>query len=98
MEYNKMIRDMLPGDQVEGYFALRTAQSRTSNSGKPFLAASVADRSGVIDAKAWDYAGPISAADEGKVVKIRGTVSEFRGRRSSPLSASVWPGRTTRWI
>ena len=79
MEYNKMIRDMLPGDQVEGYFALRTAQSRTSNSGKPFLAASVADRSGVIDAKAWDYAGPISAADEGKVVKIRGTVSEFRG-------------------
>ena len=79
MEYNKMIRDMLPGDQVEGYFALRTAQSRTSNSGKPFLAASVADRSGVMDAKAWDYAGPISAADEGKVVKIRGTVSEFRG-------------------
>ena len=54
MEYNKMIRDMLPGDQVEGYFALRTAQSRTSNSGKPFLAASVADRSGVMDAKAWD--------------------------------------------
>ena len=94
MEYNKMIRDMLPGDQVEGYFALRTAQSRTSNSGKPFLAASVADRSGVMDAKAWDYAGPISAADEEKVVKIRGTVS----RRSSPLSASVWPGRTTRWI
>ena len=66
MEYNKMIRDMLPGDQVEGYFALRTAQSRTSNSGKPFLAASVADRSGVMDAKAWDYAGPISAADRGE--------------------------------
>ena len=88
MEYNKMIRDMLPGDQVEGYFALRTAQSRTSNSGKPFLAASVADRSGAIDAKAWDYAGPISG----------GRCRSSGGRRSSPLSASVWQGRTTRWI
>lgn len=27
----------------------------------------------------WDYPGPIGAADEGKVVKIRGSVSEFRG-------------------
>ena len=29
--------------------------------------------------KVWDYSGPISSADEGNVVKIRGTVSEFRG-------------------
>ena len=27
----------------------------------------------------WDYSGPITAGDEGKVVKIRGSVSEFRG-------------------
>ena len=27
----------------------------------------------------WDYAGPLTAADEGKVVKVRGTVGEFRG-------------------
>jgi 3'-5' exoribonuclease len=27
----------------------------------------------------WDYSGPVSPADIGVVVKIRGTVSEFRG-------------------
>ena len=79
MEYNKRICDMAVGDQVEGFYVLKTAQGRTSNNGRPFLAAVVLDRTGSIDAKAWDYAGPISAADEGQVLKIRGTVTEFRG-------------------
>jgi len=79
MEYNKMICEMYPGDQVEGIYVLKTAQSRTTNSGKPFLAAVLSDRSGSIEAKVWDYSGPISSADEGKALKIRGTVSEFRG-------------------
>ena len=79
MEYNKRICDMAVGDQVEGFYVLKTAQGRTSNNGRPFLAAVVSDRTGSIDAKAWDYAGPISAADEGQVLKIRGTVTEFRG-------------------
>ena len=79
MEYNKRICDMAVGDQVEGFYVLKTAQGRTSNNGRPFLAAVVSDRTGSIDAKAWDYAGPISAADEGQVLKIRATVTEFRG-------------------
>ena len=37
------------------------------------------DGAGSIEIKVWDYSGPISSADEGNVVKIRGTVSEFRG-------------------
>ena len=79
MEYNKRICDMAAGDQVEGYYVLRTAQIRTSNSGRPFLAASLSDKTGSLEAKAWDYAGPISQRDEGQVLKVRGTVSEFRG-------------------
>lgn len=79
MEYNKKICDMAVGDQVEGYYVLKTGQIRTSNSGRPFLAAVVSDRTGSIEAKAWDYAGPISTPDEGQVLKIRGTVTEFRG-------------------
>ena len=27
----------------------------------------------------WDYAGPISGADTGKVVKVRGEISEYKG-------------------
>ena len=79
MDYNKRIYDMAAGDQVEGYYVLKSAQSRTSSNGKPFLAAVLSDKTGSIEAKAWDYAGPISQRDEGQVLKIRGTVSEFRG-------------------
>lgn len=79
MEYEKMIIDLQPGDQIEGFYVLRNPQGKTTANGKPFLSTGLADRTGVIDAKCWDYAGPIGAADEGKVIKIRGTVSEYRG-------------------
>ena len=81
MEYGKMIADMRVNDSVEGFYVLKTAQSKTSTSGKPFLNALLSDRSGTLDAKVWDYGGPVGAADEGKVVKVRGTVTEFRGTR-----------------
>ncbi len=79
MEYNKMIQEMRSGDQIEGIYVLKMAQSRTTNNGKPFLAAVITDCSGSLEAKVWDYAGPVGPADEGTPVKVRGTVSEFRG-------------------
>ncbi len=79
MEYNKRIADMRSGDEVEGFYILKGAYPKTTAAGKPFLSASLSDTSGVIDAKVWDYTGPIGAADEGKVIKLRGTVSEYRG-------------------
>ena len=79
MEYNKQIADMRSGDEVEGFYILKGAYPKTTAAGKPFLSASLSDASGVIDAKVWDYTGPIGAADEGKIIKLRGTVSEYRG-------------------
>ena len=79
MEYNKLIAQLEIGDEVEGFYILKTAQARVSNSGKPFLSAVLADRSGAIEAKVWDYSGPVGQSDEGDVLKIRGTVNEFRG-------------------
>ncbi|MBR6259401.1 MAG: hypothetical protein IKR21_04240, partial [Oscillospiraceae bacterium] len=73
------ICDMLRGDDFEGFYILKSAQPRISTNGKPFLNASIADCTGIIDAKVWDYSGPISSGDEGKIVKIRGSVSEYRG-------------------
>ena len=57
MEYNKLIAQLEIGDEVEGFYILKTAQARVSNSGKPFLSAVLADRSGAIEAKVWDYGG-----------------------------------------
>ena len=79
MEYNKLIADMIVGDDVEGFYILKAAYPKTTAAGKPFLSATLSDRTGTIEIKVWDYAGPISSANEGEVVKIRGTVGEFRG-------------------
>ena len=44
MEYNKCIADMLPGMDVEGFYILRAAALKTTNSGKPFLSGTICDR------------------------------------------------------
>ena len=89
MEYNKCIADMLPGMDVEGFYILRAAALKTTNSGKPFLSGTICDRTGSMEIKLWDYSGPIGARpeDTGRVVKIRGSVSEYRGA----LQISVHP-------
>ena len=73
------IRDMSIGDQIEGFFLLQDAYSKTTLAGKPFLSMVLSDCSGTIDAQIWDYTGPITPKDIGAVVKIRGAVSEFKG-------------------
>ena len=79
MEYDKLICELDVGDQIEGFYVLKNPQGKVTANGKPFLTAALSDRSGTIEAKCWDYAGPIGASDDGKVIKIRGTVSEYRG-------------------
>ena len=81
MEYNKQIADMLSGDDVEGFYVLKDVFLKTTAAGKPFLSGVLADRTGTIDLKVWDYSGPIGAnpSDIGRIVKIRGQVSEFKG-------------------
>ena len=81
MEYNKLIAGMHTGDDVEGFYVLKDAFLKTTAAGKPFLSGVLADRSGTIALKVWDYSGRIgaNAADTGRIVKIRGQVSEFKG-------------------
>lgn len=73
------IRDMSIGDQIEGFFLLQDAYSKTTLAGKPFLSMVLSDCTGTIDAQIWDYTGPVTSKDTGAVAKIRGTVSEFKG-------------------
>lgn len=79
MEYNKTIQTMTPGDEVEGFYILKTATPKVATNGKPFLTGAISDRTGAMELKVWDYTGPLSAADGGMVVKVRGTVGEYRG-------------------
>lgn len=79
MERDKTVSLLAPGDEFEGFYLLRSAEVRNTVSGKPFLTMKLADKTGEIDAKLWDYSGPIGHADEGGVVKVRGVVTEYRG-------------------
>ena len=79
MKLNVPINQMSRGDELEGYYLIKAANSKVSSNGKPFLNLTLGDQTGAMDAKVWDYAGPVGSADEGKAVKIRGVVTEFRG-------------------
>ena len=79
MEYNKQLAYMAAGEVIEGFYILKTASIRTASNGKPYLNASIADASGKMEAKMWDFNGKLGPAEEGKVVKIRGEVTDFKG-------------------
>ena len=98
MEYNLPVNAMSINDEVEGFYILKSANPKVATNGKPFLTGALSDRTGVIEMKVWDYAGPLTAADEGKVVKVRGTVGSSGARPSSPPTVSGWRRRTIRLI
>ena len=54
---------MPPGDEVEGFYILRSAALKTTAAGKPFMTAVFSARGGTIEGKLWDYTGPIGPAD-----------------------------------
>ena len=74
-----LIHDMNTGDRFEGYYILQNIAQRTTAAGKPFLTLNLVDRSGSVTAQVWDYTGPISQSDVGKVAWIAGLASEYRG-------------------
>lgn len=73
------LEELHTGDSFTGFYILKNVFLKVTNSGKPYLACSLADASMAVEAKVWDYAGPIGPADEGKVAKIQGQMQEFKG-------------------
>ena len=59
MEYNKAISDLAIGDAIEGFYLLRSAQSKITSTGKPFLILTLADRTGAVEGKVGEYRGSV---------------------------------------
>lgn len=74
------INAMHAGDTVEGFYLIQEPQIRSATGGEPYLTAKLGDQTGSIEAKMWKYAGDIGSADGGKIVKVRGKVSDYKGK------------------
>ena len=91
MERNDEVRrdapiiELTPGDSFCGYYLLKTAQIGTASSGKPYLSFRLADRTGEIAGKLWDYAGPIGAGDAGRAVWAGGYVTSYQNAPEAKL-------------
>ncbi len=66
---------------IDAFYLLKTASVKTSAKGSQYLALSLCDKSGEIEAKIWDY-DPSEGLHEhvGEVIKVRGTVEEYNGK------------------
>ena len=79
MKTGLKISDMVLNDTFEGFYILSSVRQLTSSKGAPYLNTMLSDCSGNINAMVWDYTGPITDKDKGKVIKVRGSVTEYKG-------------------
>lgn len=75
----QLIESLQTGMHVEGFYLLREADVKISTSGKPYLMGKLEDKTGTVDFKIWEYSGPVTNADVGNIIKIRGEANEYRG-------------------
>ena len=83
-----------PNGAVDCYVMLKTVDKKTSSKGGSYLDVTIADKSGEMNGKLWDYNEAVHGKYEaGDIVKLRGTVSkynntdQFRIERIRPVTA-----------
>lgn len=65
-----------------GFLLVRTAEARTDKNGKPYLDVTLADKTGDMNCKFWDWAASgMDVPKPGSVVKVQGLVQEYNGRK-----------------
>lgn len=79
MEINVPIAQLVPETEIQGYYILKEGQIKRASNGRPYLAAVLADATGSVEAKHWDFGGSIQPSDLGRIILIRGTAAEYRG-------------------
>lgn len=70
------------GKQFDSFFLVLSRQLRTTQSNKPYLSVIFCDKTGQIEARAWEPEDPRIAKDfeRGEIVKVRGCVTRFNDR------------------
>ncbi len=72
--------NITPGGGVDCFVMLKTVEKKTSSKGGFYLDATIADKTGEMNAKLWDYSEAVHGQyAAGDIVKLRGTVSKYNG-------------------
>lgn len=74
----KFLKDLNEKEKFEGYLMVKSAEQRLTKEEKSYVDMNLADKSGEINAKNWDTNA--SAPNVGEIIKIKGTIIDYRGR------------------
>lgn len=76
-----LVADIRDREKVSGHFLVQQKQVPLNKNGKPYLALTLMDRSGQIEARMWDNVEQFSNSFEsGDVVELEGTAVSYQGK------------------
>jgi 3'-5' exoribonuclease len=76
----KFANELSDGEKVESVFAATEKQLKKTRQGKPFLSLKLADKTGSVEAVAWDNAESLSLKfEKGDIVAVRAEVGSYNG-------------------
>ena len=64
-----------------GFLLVRSADARTDKKGGSYLDLTLADKTGDINCKYWDWNELMDVPKQGSVIKVQGLVQEYNGRK-----------------
>lgn len=75
----KWISDFSAGDDIQGFYLIKSMNLKTSSANKKYLDLTLTDKTGEINGKIWDITDEmIGQFKAGDIVKVRGTVTSWQ--------------------
>ena len=74
----RYIKELREGEMVTEVYLVKQCQILKAKTGKNYMSLTLQDRSGSLDAKAWDLGPAIANVDPLDFVKVEGQVTSFQ--------------------
>jgi 3'-5' exoribonuclease len=76
----KYINELSAGEKVESVFAVTDKQMRATRAGKPFLSMRLSDKTGSVEAVAWENAEALALKfEKGDIIGVRAEAGTYQG-------------------
>jgi 3'-5' exoribonuclease len=75
----QFVKDLSVGNKVNDIFYIRSRRQFEKRDGGKFLILELADKTGAVQGKVWDYEEFLSESVPGNFAKVQGDVSEYNG-------------------